>query len=316
MPQLPDRIPPTLAAIHANRVAARWTGRGSTFIPASEAATECSRAVWYAFRWASPQEEISARQIRLFATGDMEERRILDDLQKIEGVTLHVVDLETGKQYRTEIDGWIVVKPDGFVLGLPEAPKTWHVVECKSANDKNFNAIRAKGVAKAKPDHALQMQLEMLGHGVKRALYFVVNKNNDEEHVERIKLDEEAARRAVARLIGIAGAARPPGKIHDDPNAKTAFLCRFCRHKPVCHDGATAQRNCRTCISSTPRPGGNWWCEHWKKDLTPEEQGVGCPSHLFIPDLVFGEQINANPEARTVTYQMRDGSEWVDGGLL
>lgn len=310
MPPLPERVTPTLQAIHANRVRSRWQGRGNTFIPASEAATECSRAIWYSFRWASPPETAEPRMLRLFATGDIEEGRILSDLEQIPGVTLWRVDPETGKQFRGEIAGYIAVKPDAIALGLPEAPKSPHIVECKSANDKNFKAIKAKGVAKAKPEHWLQAQLEMASQGIKRALYFLVNKNTDEEHVERIKPDVAGTERAIAKLVGIAEAARPPSRIRDDALKPP---CLFCRHRTLCHDGGVARVSCRSCLSSTPRPGGIWWCEHWGRELSPEAQAEGCPAHLFIPDLVAGEQIDASEADRTVTYRMADGREWTDG---
>lgn len=310
MPTLPDRTPPTLAAIHAARVKSAWRGRGSTFIAASEAAQECARAIWMNFRWASPSETASARMLRLFATGDMEERRILSDLEAIPGVALWRVDAETGKQWKAIIAGYIAVKPDAVALGLPEAPKSPHVIECKTANDKNFAAIKSKGAARAKPDHWLQAQLEMHGMGVKRTLYFAVNKNTDEEYVERIKVDAEATDRAIARLVSIAEAPRPPARFRETPDKPP---CLFCRHKGICHDGAAARVNCRTCVSSSARPGGIWWCEHHGRELTPEAQAEGCPDHLWVPDLVAGEQIDVSPEARTVTYRMRSGEVWVDG---
>jgi hypothetical protein len=312
MPPLPDHTSPTLAAIHAKRMARAWSSRGNTFIGASEAANECARAIWYSFRWASAGEVYGPRMLRLFSTGDREERRILDDLAEVDGVTVFRVDPETGKQFRSEIEGYIVVKPDAVAIGLPEAPKTPHIVECKSANEKGFASIKAKGVAKAKPEHWLQMQLEMLGEGLKRTLYFLVNKNTDEEYLERVRLDAEAAHAAVARLITIAEAPRPPGKIHSDPSAKTAFVCRFCRHRPVCHEGAFARVTCRSCLHATPRPGGDWHCARWDEIRTPGQQAEACPAHLWIPDLVPGEQTDHTDE--TVTYRLPDGRTWIDGG--
>lgn len=308
MPLLPDIIPATLQAIHARRAQGAWQSRGNTFIGASEAAKECAREIWYSFRWASPPEDCGPRTLRLFDTGHMEEQRFLDELRQVEGVQLWQHDPQTGKQWRSEIEGYIVVKPDGVVIGLPEAPKSWHIVECKSANEKNFNAIKKKGVAVAKPEHWLQVQLEMLAEGLKRALYWVVNKNTDEEYVERIRLDEDAANRAVVRLVSIATAPRPPGRIREDT---TKPPCMFCRHRGICHEGQFARVHCRTCLHATPQPGGDWHCERWGKAITPEEQAVGCPAHLFVPELVPGEQINVLDE--TVIYTMRDGSVWIDG---
>ena len=43
-------------------------------------------------------------------------------------------------------------------------------------------------------------------------------------------------------------------------------------------------------------------------------KGKDCPAHLFLPALVPGEQIDSDPEAETVTYRLRDGTNWIDGG--
>jgi hypothetical protein len=37
--------------------------------------------------------------------------------------------------------------------------------------------------------------------------------------------------------------------------------------------------------------------------------------HLFLPALVPGEQIDADPEAETVTYRLSDGTTWIDGAV-
>ena len=40
---------------------------------------------------------------------------------------------------------------------------------------------------------------------------------------------------------------------------------------------------------------------------------MDCPAHLYLPALVPGEQVDADPEAETVTYRMQSGAIWVDG---
>ena len=55
---------------------------------------------------------------------------------------------------------------------------------------------------------------------------------------------------------------------------------------------------------------GGWKCEFHNKDLDTEAQLAGCEHHLFIPDLIPGEQINSGPN--WVEYKMGDGSVWID----
>ena len=42
--------------------------------------------------------------------------------------------------------------------------------------------------------------------------------------------------------------------------------------------------------------------------LSPAEQRTACSRHLFIPDLVPGEVIDAGDDI--VTYRMNDGASW------
>ena len=44
-----------------------------------------------------------------------------------------------------------------------------------------------------------------------------------------------------------------------------------------------------------------------------QHEGGDCPAHLFLPALVPGEQVDADPEAETVTYLLRNGTTWIDG---
>jgi hypothetical protein len=40
---------------------------------------------------------------------------------------------------------------------------------------------------------------------------------------------------------------------------------------------------------------------------------AGCPDHLYIPELVPGRQIDADPDAMTVTYAMPGNTTFIDG---
>ncbi|HKD37692.1 MAG TPA: hypothetical protein VKB78_12860, partial [Pirellulales bacterium] len=59
---------------------------------------------------------------------------------------------------------------------------------------------------------------------------------------------------------------------------------------------------------------GAWECELKGKELSFDEQQLGCPGHRYLPSLVPGTQTDADPDARTITYQLADGSTWIDGG--
>ena len=57
--------------------------------------------------------------------------------------------------------------------------------------------------------------------------------------------------------------------------------------------------------------GGAWHCGRHGVALTRCDQDAGCAAHLYVPDLVPGEQVDAGED--WVSYRLRDGSEWRDG---
>lgn len=274
-------------------------------INVGELGGECDRAIWYSFRHASPAEIIEGRKLRIFDTGNREEERIIADLRAV------------GCEVRSEqarvrlVGGHVRGKIDGEALGVIEAPQTVHLVECKSSNDKGFKEIQKKGVKEARPTHYCQAQIYMHGRVLSRALYVCVNKNDDDIWIERLAYDKEYCERMLVRAERIIKTDDPPSKISEKP---TIPPCVFCRHKAICHDGAFARRNCRTCLFATAVTNGDqdgWNCAKWHKPLLLEEQEAACPSHLFLPGLVPGKQIDASDD--TVTYELRDGTTWVNG---
>jgi hypothetical protein len=307
MPEIPGPIPHTVNAIYAEYEANARSGH-SDGIPISHLAEECDRRLWYAFRWAFAPEQHEGRMLRLFKTGEREEERMLDDLRAI-GCEV------TGEQEKVRgCNEHLRGKLDGRVIGLPEAPKTEHVVECKTHNAKSFRAVVKSGVKDGKFSHWVQMQIYMHLTSLSRALYMAHCKDTDELYTERVEHDPVFCLRAIARAERIIAANDAPTKLHDDPTKKAAFACTFCPAKPVCHEGATAPRNCRTCMHSTPVEGGAWLCERHTFNPNRNEQQLGCPDHRFLLRLVPGEQVDYDPNGELVLYQLADGSEWIDGG--
>lgn len=305
MAPIPKPASSTVSAIYAAYEAAN-EHYDSLGISVGLAATECDRSLWYTFRWCSHPEKVPGRNLSIFRTGDMWEDRLVDDLRAI-GVDVY------GQQDRIRlIGGHIRGKCDGKGVGLPEAPKTEHLFEFKSSNEKSFKLIQKYGCKKAKILHYGQVQLGMYAFGLTRAGYMVVNKNTDERYFERIEYDVDWTLRLMARLERIINSPEPPSRVSENPDF---FGCAFCQHKPVCHEMSWPRVTCRTCIHSTPEMGGDahWSCARWAKPLGTEEQKSPCPAHLHIPALVPGEQIDVDEENEIIVYRMPDGSEWRDG---
>lgn len=305
MAPIPRPVPSTLRRIQEALVADRddWESVG---ISAGDIGMECDRALWLTFRRASVPEVIDWRKRRIFERGNIEEERLLDLLRMI-GCTVW------GEQDRVRAaGGHLRGKIDGRALGIVEAPKTEHVVECKSAKDEYFKPVKKHGVKVGMPGHYATFQFYMHGLGVDRVAYMMSNKNDEDVHFERVEYDAAFALRAVARVERVINMPEPPSRLcgkRDD------FRGRLCRQAEVCWNEIWPRAHCRTCMHSTPLIDGNagWDCARWSKPLSLPEQDAGCAAHLYIPALVPGEMVSVDEEAETVTYTLNDGRTWVDG---
>ena len=281
-------------------------------ISASALGADCDRSLFYTLRWTSPPEVVKPRGYAIFERGNWEEDRIIRDL-RLAGLDVQDVDPTTGRQWTFRLtNGWLRGKADGKATGVIEAPKAEHVIEIKSLKAADFRAILKHGLLKTKPEHWHQLHSGMVGLGAARGLYIGRNKDTEELLTERVRLDPEVAARQEARVLRIVDAHDAPGRIADKPEA---FACRFRAHANVCHAGAFARRNCRTCIHFAFGSDGNGHCTRFGEPRTPQQQRAGseCPAHLYLPALVAGEQVDADEVAETITYQRPDGSTWVDG---
>jgi hypothetical protein len=292
--------PLTLAAIDAAGVAAAEDGFRA-HLGASLIGRKCQRALWYSFRWATPAA-FDARTLRLFARGQREED-VLAPLLRSAGIALHQVDETTGKQFSfIDCGGHFGGSMDGACVGVPDAPKAWHVWECKTSGVKAFNELEAKGVKSAKPEHWAQMQCYMHWTGMERALYTTVCKDDDRLHIERIDYDQDAATALVAKAQAVIDAPVPPERIGD----ATWFECKWCDHYETCHQTQAPAVNCRTCAHSTPERDGTWSCAGTKATLTVQAQKAGCIEHRFIPQtLHWANVVAASHEENWVQYEYK-----------
>jgi len=290
---------PTVTAIEAVYKARGDAEERRRYLGGSAIGAECDRALWYSFRHCS-EPEFPGRLYRLFQTGHLEEPRMVQDLRDI-GVTVSEVD-DDGEQYGVKaLGGHFGGHMDGVGIGLPEAEKTWHVLEFKTHCRKSFEKLRKQGVEKSKLQHFVQCQIYMSLNGLTRALYLAKCKDTDRLYSERISLDKAVAERYMDRARYIIEATDPPPRVADKC---TDFRCSFCDAKALCWGlGDVAvpvpSISCRQCCHATPEivegsDEGLWTCRCGVPELEdghpipPEIQDKGCPNHLFIPGLVNG----------------------------
>jgi hypothetical protein len=303
MAALPEVRSLTVDAIYAVHEAAASQERRRGHLGGSAIGRSCSRELWYSFRWAA-RPVFDGRMLRLFGTGHREEERLIAELRRV-GLEVHDKD-ERGKQWSfARLGGHFSGSFDAVVLGVLEAPKTWHLLECKTANTKRFAAVRKNGVQRAEPTHYAQMQTYMGWAGLERAFYLVVCKDTDEIYPERVPFDREAFERLEAKAAQIIRSPEPLSKVSHDP---VGYPCGFCDFNELCHADRVADVNCRTCAHSTPivdeSEDARWKCEKYGHDLTRQDQERGCGDHIYIPALVpFAEPVDGGTDH--VVYQIR-----------
>jgi hypothetical protein len=256
------------------------------------------------------QAQHAGRLLRLFESGQLEEARLIKNLRAA-GVAVMDIDPDTGRQWAVKAcEGHFGGSADAIAIGILEAPKAHHVCEFKTHNAKSFAALQKHGLEKSKPQHMAQVQVYMRLLGVERGFYLAVCKDTDQLYSERVRPDPVLAERLLAKAERIINAARPPAKLSEDPDY---YICKWCDHRDLCHGEERAERNCRTCLHSSPVADGGWHCAVRDMLLSPRNQRAGCmQTHRYVPELVAGEQVDVRGEA--IVYRMRDGAEWVDEG--
>ena len=243
---------------------------------ASQIGNPCERALWYSFHHCK-LPAFSGRMLRLFETGKREEERIIRELRQ---AGLQVWDKgDDGNQIRFEMfGGKFAGSIDGMVLGIPEAPKTEHLLEIKTANDKSFKLMLKQGVEHSKHQHYCQMQVYMGALDLKRALYIVVNKNTDEIYSERVEFHKPTYDLLINKAERIVTSDAPLERFE-------SFECKWCEYQKICEWEEMPEINCRTCAHF----GG---CE----------TEVLCERHIFNPHLVHSEAVDASEEAGWILY--------------
>jgi hypothetical protein len=310
---IPETIDHTLRAAD-EALAAAQERRKRPYLGMSAIGDQCARKLWYGFRWAA-ESNFDAATLKRFADGHATEAVAIARLKAVGELELHDVN-EAGEQFGfSDVGGHFRGHMDGVVLGLLQAPKTWHVLEIK-ATEKLRDLEKAKAefgeklaLKKWNPTYYAQAVLYMAYAGLDRHYLVACSPGGRKWTSVRTEADPAEAESLMAKAARIVLADQPPERIA----SSDFYICRWCDFHAVCHDGKPADRNCRTCLSSTAEPDGRWSCARYEiDDLSVSQQEEGCATHLYIPDLVDGEQVDA--DANHVTYKLKDGSTWTDRG--
>jgi hypothetical protein len=257
----------------------------------SGAGDPCERALWLRFHWMNRNEFTNppandddafkiARTLRLFNRGHAEEARFLALLEMI-GVHVEYDETTGGQERLSLFNGHAGSALDGLVYNVPDAPNEWVLAEFKTSGEKAFKKIAADGVRTAKPAHYVQMQLCMWTRGIHKTVYIVVNKNDDDLHVEMVDFAPAFAGEEYNKMGRIIHAPSPPPKISGDPSF---FLCKFCDCHAICQTRTyEPELSCRSCVAASPKTdSSDWHCGFHNTDLDKEAQLSGCASYRRI----------------------------------
>jgi hypothetical protein len=304
--KLPERTTGTAQAIYALHERRSAEGQVRGYLGWSQIGEPCTRALWYSFRMAE-SGETDGRVLRLFDTGHREEVRLLQELRDI-GCKVYDRDSTGGQFGVSSVGGHFRGHLDAIVEGLPEAPKTPHLVDVKTIKSKKFDELLKKGMRAMYPKYWAQAHGYMGHMELKRAAFIFVCKDDDRIHVERFEFEPAEFKKYEDRAAFVVGASEPPMRISEDPDW---FECKFCSFAPICHGVRAPQVNCRTCAHSTPRLDGDatWQCEKYEIDLPLENQRKGCSDHRYIPILLEKLGAPEGVDGSLVTYVMHDSEK-------
>lgn len=294
------------------------------YLGMSSIGKSCERELWYQFRFAL-FPFFDAKSLKRFEDGHHGEDLQAKRLRMVPGITLMTVDENTGNQYGFEfIGGHLKGHMDGAILGLLQAPKTWHVWEHKQVDQKKFDKLN-----KLKAEHGEKNALEkwdeiywaqaimyMGATGMTRHYLTCSTPGGRETTSVRTNVNPAAFERLMAKAQRIVTAQEPPPRISDDPDW---FQCKFCDFREICHGTAAPLPTCRSCCHATPELDGNarWSCARHQADLSVEEQREGCQAHLFIPALLanWAEVVDASLPGNWVMYQHKETGKSFKNGL-
>lgn len=254
----------------------RYNDGFRTHLGASLIGNECSRATWYSWRWMA-DSKTSGRTYRLFNRGHREEARFIEYLQGI-GFEVWDCDPNTGKQFRvSRVGGHFggsldsILRPPSY-LALPSNILFLGEYKTKGTGS-GFTKLKSDGIMLTNGQHYDQMCTYGANYGYEYAMYFAVNKNDDDMHVEIVKLNFARAREIEAKAEYIIKLNTPPPKISLQD---THYKCKMCDYIDICHHDALPAKNCRSCVHSRPINDAKWTCLGYNIVLEGDVIKTGC----------------------------------------
>lgn len=273
--------------IDAHIVKKYSTGHRS-HLGASQIGRPCSRELWYGFRWVYYKIE-TAQQYRLFQRGHFEEPRFTEYLTDIgcevtcfDDANLHEQDKGKRQIRISDCKGHF----GGSIDAKIKLPAHYNITqdvlflgEYKTQGTQKFAKLVEKGVQIDKYQHFCQQSIYGLKLGLQYAIYIAVDKNNDNLHLEVVKLDWTLGRELESKAEKIIFSQEPPAKISASPDF---FECRWCSYRSICWHNHSIEVSCRSCMRAQPVDNAEWMCNLHGAIIPKEFIRKGCGDWVGI----------------------------------
>lgn len=207
------------------------------YLGASAVGDECSRRQWYKLQ--GHAEDFPAATIRRFQDGHDTEAKIIKWLRLLDGIELYAED--DGQQYGfADLDGRFRGHYDGVVRGIPQSPKTWHILEIKTANEKKFKELKKllrdgdekKALQEWSPRYYAQAMLYCWYEKLDRHLTIVATPGGRDLVTVRTAANATFAKSLRDKAKRLLGATEPPERI----GGPDWWQCKYCSFKDMCHN--------------------------------------------------------------------------------
>lgn len=203
------------------------------YIGASAIGAPCMRAIWYEY---NKYEGIpfTAQQLMTFEIGKAIEKKVKEKLF-YDSRFIEISELESNCQ---NIKGTpdLIYEPTGLALYKiiynKEKIQAEYIIEIKTANKTQFNQFKKHGLLQWKEQYYAQAQAYMGMTGIHKAIIYCINKDNSDQHEEKIDFDEAYYKMLLLRAQSIKNSEEPPTRISEEPEY---FVCSQCKFREFCH---------------------------------------------------------------------------------
>lgn len=205
------------------------------YIGASSIGEDCARKIWYGPRIKAKIESPGCMAIE---DGHRTEDLMAERLRMVPGIELWTHTPDKKKQYGFDW-GFMRGHYDGVIKGLLQAPETPHVWECKTVNERKFNAFRkikaelGEKATLAKWDtlYYAQAVIYMEAEGLTRHYLTVLTPGGRDMESCRTEANPKFAKALIEKAKRIHAAKEPPERISQTPDY---YVCKMCRYKEHC----------------------------------------------------------------------------------